>query len=82
MQTPYFLWDYDLTEDDVRNILAGSNLLEKRWIMGRILTHAKFEDIWKYLHVNHIASEFPNLRLRPDVASSWKRALTVWGYHV
>lgn len=43
---PYWLWDYDLTEADVRRILRGKNLSEKRWLMGRILTSARFNDIW------------------------------------
>lgn len=26
---PYFLWDYDLTEDDVRRILRGGTEVDK-----------------------------------------------------
>lgn len=82
MATPYFLWDYDLTEEDVRRILHGKNRKERQWLIGRLLMHARYEDIWKYIQLKDIVDEFPNLRLRPDIASSWKRALTVWGYHV
>ncbi len=79
---PYFLWDYDLTEDDARRILRGDNDVEKWWMMGRILTNARFEDIWRYLSVRDIVREFTHLRLRPQVKANWLRALTVWGYHV
>jgi hypothetical protein len=79
---PYFLWDYDLTEDQVREIAHGENAIEKQWIMARILTSAKFGDVWKYLTVADVSREFPKLRLRPGVKRAWQRALTVWGYHV
>lgn len=82
MTIPYFLWDYDLSEEQVRAILEGKNELEKRWLIGRILTHAHFNDVWKYLHPKDIAAQFPYLQLRQDIKDAWQRALTVWGYHV
>lgn len=33
---PYFLWDYDLSEDDVRRILTGDNETEKIWMLSRL----------------------------------------------
>lgn len=77
---PYWLWDYDLTEADVRRILAGKNKTERRWLMGRILTSTHFKDVWRYLKVKEILREWPNLRLRPDIKRGWQRALEVWGY--
>jgi hypothetical protein len=41
---PYWLWDYDLTETDVRRILAGKNEVERRWLMARILESAKIAE--------------------------------------
>lgn len=66
MRRPYFLWDYDLTEEDVR----------------RILTNARFEDVWAYLTAQGITESFSKLRMRPDVKEAWRRALSTWGYHV
>lgn len=79
---PYFLWDYDLSEDDVRRILAGDNDVEKIWMLSRILTSARLEDAWRFTTASQVASMFPKLRLRPGVREAWERALTVWGYHV
>lgn len=79
---PYFLWDYDLTEQNVRDILSGKNAMERRWIIARILSNAHFRDVWKYLTINEIVYEFSNLKLRSSVKEAWQRALTVWGYHV
>ncbi|MEK7164045.1 MAG: hypothetical protein AAB768_02800 [Patescibacteria group bacterium] len=42
---PYFLWDYNLSEDNVREILSGSNQTDKVWMLSRILESAKFDDI-------------------------------------
>ncbi len=82
LKRPYFLWDYDLTDGDVRRILAGDNETERQWMMGRILTNARYEDVWKYLRVSDIVHEFPYLRMRREVKEAWRYAFTVWGYHV
>jgi len=79
---PYFLWDYDLTEADVRRILRGKNEVERRWMLGRILTNAHFDDIWTYVTVGEVAEELPSLRMRPEVKQAWENALEVWGYEV
>jgi len=79
---PYFLWDYDLTENDVRRILHGKNETEKFWLMGRILTSAHFNDVWKYLTVKDVVKYFSKLRVRPQVRKMWQSALQVWGYNV
>jgi len=79
---PYFIWDYDLTEERIHAILRGNNEVEKLWLTGRIITHAKFEDIWQYLTLEDIVKVFPKLRLPPKSRQDWQRALNVWGYHV
>ena len=75
---PYFLWDYDLSEDDVRRILSGGNGVEKRWMMGRLLEAARFEDVWKYLTLKDVADNFSSLKLREPVRRTWQRALKIW----
>lgn len=82
MKKPYFIWDYDLNENQIRAILRGDNKTEKLWLMARIMTHAKFEDVWKYLQVKDIIKIFSKLRLSPKTKQNWQRALNVWGYHV
>ena len=80
--TPYFLWDYNLTESQIHKILNGKNETEKLWMAGRILSSAHFRDIWKYLTVSDVINLFPRLRMRPEITNMWQHALTVWGYHV
>ncbi|MEK7127229.1 MAG: hypothetical protein AAB838_00700 [Patescibacteria group bacterium] len=79
---PYFLWDYDLTETDVRRILRGQNETEKLWMMGRILASANFKDIWKYLSLKEIMLNLPKLRLRPEIKNAWNNAVYVWTNNV
>jgi len=75
---PYFLWDYDLTEADVRRILASDNETEKIWMMSRIVESATYEDIWKYISYKQFVQYFPQLRLKPQLRRVWERALSVW----
>ncbi len=82
MKRPYFLWDYDLSEDQVRSILHGKNETEKIWLMGRILTHARYDDVWKYVTVEDIVTNFSKLRMDTQLKNTWEQALSVWGYHV
>lgn len=79
---PYFLWDYDLTEADVRRILKTGTETDKIWLMSRILTSAHFNDVWKYMKLRDVIAWFPKLRMRPQIKKAWENALTVWGYHV
>lgn len=79
---PYFLWDYDLTDDQVRGILDGNNETEKLWMTARILSNANFNDVWRYLTLAQVVDIFPKLRMRPVIKDYWQRALAVWGYNV
>lgn len=75
---PYFLWDYDLSEEDVRRILRGDNETEKIWMMSRIVGHATYEDVWKYITYGEFKQWFSKLQLRPQIRRVWEYALSVW----
>mgnify|MGYP001575140620 CR=1 FL=1 len=75
---PYFFWDYDLTSEQVSDILHGDNETEKIWVLGRILESAKFEDIWKYTNYKQVKEMFPKLKLKEPVRRAWDNALQVW----
>jgi len=78
---PYFLWDYDLSEDDVRRILRGDNEVERIWMMGRVLESAKFEDVWKYVNLREVKEAMPKLKLKKPIRSAWEYAISVWGWY-
>lgn len=75
---PYFLWDYDLTEKDVAQILHSKNEEEKSWIVTRILESAKYEDIWRFLDLKEIKNIYPYLKLKKPIKDAWDYALSVW----
>ncbi len=77
---PYFIWDYDLTEEDVRAILRGDNEYEKIQMMVRILESARWDDIWRYLTLAQVKRYWPQLqrRMRVQVRDAWAWALEVW----
>jgi len=75
---PYFLWDYDLTEADVRRILDSGGELDKQWLISRILTSAKFEDVWKYTSLSDVRSMMPILKIKKPIRQAWERALSIW----
>lgn len=82
MNNPYFLWDYDLSEEDVKRILRQGDEQDKQWLVGRILEHAHFNDVFKYLSLREILRFFPELKMRPITRRYWQRALSAWGYNV
>jgi hypothetical protein len=78
LQTPYFIWDYDLTDADVKAILRGNDEQQKAWLVARLLESARFEDIWQYISLAELRATFPKLQLKPQVRAAWEFALSVW----
>jgi uncharacterized protein (DUF433 family) len=78
LQTPYFIWDYDLSEADIRAILRGEDEVQKAWLTARLLESARFEDVWQYISLAELRAIFPKLQLKPQVRAAWEFALHVW----
>lgn len=76
---PYFIWDYDLPEADLHQILRGEAEQAKIWVVIRLLESARYEDIWKYITLAELLAIFPRLQLKPLVRAVWEYALNVWG---
>jgi hypothetical protein len=78
-QTLYFLWDYDLSDAEVRAILHGEDAQQKAWLVARLLESARYEDIWQYISLADLVAIFPQLQLKPQVRAAWEYAFSVWG---
>lgn len=78
LNRPYFLWDYDLTEDDILRILSGENQTDKVWLVSRILESARFEDVWKYVSLSEVRRMLPILKLKKPIRRAWELASSVW----
>lgn len=75
----YFFWDYDLSEEDVRRILAGDDPYERAWVISRLLEAARWDDIWTYITVDDIRRHWADLTFRaPYFREAWEHALVVW----
>jgi len=74
---PSFLWDYDLTEGQIREILSGP-LDRRKWLVARILEHARFDEIWRYLTLSQIERDLAHLRLPAKVREHWEFAIRRW----
>ncbi|MCL4395874.1 MAG: hypothetical protein M1482_13905 [Chloroflexi bacterium] len=79
-QRPYFIWDYDLTEEDVRAILRGDNEYEKVQMMVRILERCSWSDIWNYLSLGQVHRYWSQIRpkIRRELRPTWELAMKVW----
>jgi len=76
---PYFIWDYDLSEADLHQILRGSDEQARIWVVTRLLESARYEDIWNYISLDEFRAIFPKLQLKPQVRAVWEFAMSVWG---
>ena len=56
---PYFLWDYDLTEEDVQTLLRTGDEQTRIWLASRILESARYADVWRYLSLAELRVLFP-----------------------
>ena len=63
----YFLWDYDLSNQEFIDILEGRlerNRLDQDWALVRLFEYGKYEDIVQLLGFNKILIHWPRLRER------------------
>ncbi|MBI3815672.1 MAG: hypothetical protein HY279_14545 [Nitrospinae bacterium] len=86
MDTIRFLWDYNLSEENVINMLKSGNKFEKAWLIGRIITYADWDTIKRLLNGAIIASVMPLIVeygwAREDAIWQWKKLLTDWGFKI
>lgn len=86
MDTIRYLWDYNLSEEDVTNMLKSGNQFEKAWLIGRIITYADWDTIKRLLNGAIIASAIPLIVeydwAKEDVIWQWKKLLTDWGVKI
>lgn len=76
---PRFLWDYDLSEYQVREILAKPGLSDaKRFIMERILAECRFSEVFEYLTLDQLTRHFDALTLPAKRKRHWAYALDRW----
>lgn len=64
---PSYLWDYDLTEEQFAQLLAGElelGRLDQDWAAVRLLEHAPYKDIVRLLGFPRLIRGWPRWRGR------------------
>ena len=75
---PSFLWDYDLTEAQVHELLTHAPFEQRKWLLGRMLERLGPNEIVRYVSLNALRRALPSLRLNEKVKRHWEEALALW----
>jgi hypothetical protein len=46
---PYFMWDYQYTVGQVKEMLANGSEAERLWLMAKIMRDARYCDVWEFM---------------------------------
>lgn len=76
-QSTSFLWEYPLSFNEIHKILRGSQK-KRLWLVGKILEHGKWDEIWQFLTLRQIKADLPLLRLPDPTKRHWEYALKRW----
>ena len=61
---PYFLFDEDLSIDELRARLSGTDQDERLRLMAKLLREARDVDVWLFLSPREVAAALPAVRHR------------------
>jgi hypothetical protein len=61
---PYFLWDEDVSIDELRGILAGPDGSRRDQLLGKMLREARDIDVWQFVRPAEVARVMERLRRR------------------
>jgi hypothetical protein len=76
---PYFLWDEDVSIDELRAILAGTDGPERDRLLGKMLREARDLDVWRFVSPAEVARALPRLERRLGRrAGFWRFLIDGW----
>ena len=81
-QRPWFLWDYDLTEAQVHELLTHAPFEQRKWLLGRMLERLGPNEIVHYVSLEALQQALPHLRIDEKVKRHWEEAIAVWTHPV
>jgi hypothetical protein len=61
---PYFLWDEDITIDELRAVLSGADGDARDRLLGKMLREARDIDVWLFVTPEEVARALPGLGRR------------------
>lgn len=60
-----YIWDYDIDEDKLRDILSGKvslGHLDRKWALIRIFEYAPYQEIIRLLGYRGVVNNWPEIR--------------------
>ena len=75
---PWFLWDYDLTEAQVHELITHAPFAQRKWLLGRMLERLGPTEIVRYVSLEALRQALPHLRLAPQIKRHWEEAIALW----
>ncbi|MGO9834902.1 MAG: hypothetical protein ACLP1X_11850 [Polyangiaceae bacterium] len=61
---PYFLWDEDVSIDELRAVMRGGPETERLRLLGKMLREARDTDVWLFVTPQEVARDLPVLGRR------------------
>jgi len=46
---PYFMWDYQYTVGQIKEMLKSGDESERLWLIAKIMRDARYSDVWKFI---------------------------------
>jgi hypothetical protein len=59
---PYFLWDLDVSEADLRERLRASDPQIRAQWQARVMREARFADVWRYVSLEEVVRDWSWIR--------------------
>lgn len=73
----YFFPEGDVTEEELREILASDDIERRAWAISHMLRYGLWDDIWKYVDRDEVREIFPSLDLPDNLRVAWGRMLKI-----
>ncbi len=76
---PYFLWDEDVSIEQMREVLAGADSFRRDQLLGKMLREARDLDVWAFVTPSEVARVLERLRRRLGRRHAfWKFLIDGW----
>jgi hypothetical protein len=76
---PYFLWDCDLTLDELKIRLAETDPEVRAYFFGKLMREAKPDDVFQFVSLDDIRGLWPRLlKHLGKTRSFWRWLLAQW----
>jgi hypothetical protein len=75
---PWFLWDYEMTEAQVQELLTHAPFEQRKWLLGRVLERLGPAEMVRYVSLDMLRRALPHLRLDEKIKRHWEEAIAVW----